>query len=167
MRCLHIILPASPIIKCTGLCLLTRLHFPHCVRLWLHSQLTFQNILPGGWLGSPDAGWRLHTFWKTCVRCTARMVPLIELGPMLPHFMQTASVACWYGKKSSVHWRKSKIKLTSYWDVLMEKTFLFSNCQMGLNIISEPHGSRVLMDAQMSVHTALHGWLVGLLRPFL
>ena len=32
--------------------------FPRCVRHWLHSEVTLQNILPGGCWHSPGAEWR-------------------------------------------------------------------------------------------------------------
>lgn len=100
------------------------LHFPHCVRLWLYSELTLQNILPGGWLGSQDAGWRLYTFWKTCKRCTAKMVPFTKLGPVFPHIMETCfcSLLVW---EEEQHILEKLQNQASHWDMLIWKTLFF------------------------------------------
>lgn len=140
------------------------LHFPHRVRLWLYSELTLQNILPGGWLGSQDAGWRLYTFWKTCKRCTAKMVPFTKLGPVFPHIMKTCLCSLLVWGRRAAHIGETAKSSFPLGHANMEN-FVFQIAKWAWVLAVSPTISEFPKDAHVSVQTALPGWPGDLLGP--
>ena len=170
MRCINIILNASPITEGTGPCHIVMLHFPHCGMHGLHSELTLQNTLPDCWLQRPDSRRKSHVLENMCEMHCQNGPTYSTMPSASTHHgnfpLQPAAI----GRRAVCrHWRKCKIKLTSHLDMLIWKTFFsfFQIAKWTWVLVVNSMVPEFLKDAQVSVQTALHGWPMDLLRPFL